>query len=169
MEAFAIRRYGSGMRPWITALALALGSVALGCGDKSAVSLSVSVANASVSADTGTLGSTLGGGFQLDFELGPEASGATTVTLGDFSLQSASGTAIVDPLQVDAGSTSFPLKIDKGGSQNVSFTITSKALLTQAQHDAICGGQVVIVGSGMDSLKGGTDSLRSVAITPTCS
>jgi len=158
------------MRPWIPALVLALGSTSLsGCGDKSAVSLSVSVANASVSAQPSTFGATLGGGFQLDFELGPEASGPTTVTLGNFALQSASGSAIVDPLQVDSPGTTFPLTIQKGGSSQVTFTISSKASLTQDQQSAICAGQVVIVGSVMDSLKGGTDPLQSVAITPTCS
>lgn len=158
------------MRPWFTASVLALGLCALnGCGDKSAVSLSVSIANASVSAQNGTLGTTLAGGFELDLELGPEASGSSTVSLGSFALQSASGTAIVDPLQVDAGSTTFPLVIDQGGSNKVSFMVSSKALLTQDEHDAICAGQVVIVGSVMDSLKGGTDSVKSVPITPTCS
>ncbi|HEX3772941.1 MAG TPA: hypothetical protein VHV51_00685 [Polyangiaceae bacterium] len=150
-------------------LAFALLVPLTACGDKSAVSLTVTMQDPSVTAQQGALGSTLGGGFELEFNLGPEASGTTTVTLGDFALQTAAGTMLVDSLKVDPGSTAFPLTIDKGSIKDVSFTFSMSALLTQAQHDAICAGKVVIVGSVMDSLSGHTDSTESAAVTPDCS
>ncbi|HEY4104436.1 MAG TPA: hypothetical protein VGM44_11115 [Polyangiaceae bacterium] len=154
-------------------LALALFAPLTACGDKSAVSLTVTMQQASVTAQQSSLGasfgSTLGGGFELEFNLGPEASGSTTVTLGSFALQSASGASLIDHLNVDAGATAFPLTIDQGSIKDVSFTISMTALLTQSQHDAICAGEVVVVGSVMDSLSGQTDSTRSAALTPDCS
>lgn len=153
------------MRFWPLASLLSLCLIA--CGDKGAVSLNVSVEQPTVSVQNGALGATLGGGFQLEFALGSEASGSTTVTLGSFALQTAGGVALVDPLQVDAGGTSFPLVIGKGDTQTVTFTLSSKAVITNSA--AICAGQVRIVGSVMDSLKGGTDPVQSAVITPTCS
>lgn len=167
MEGVAIRRYGTAMRFWSLAWALSL--CLLSCGDKSAVSLSVAMDQATVSATQGNLGTTLGGGFELRFDLGPEASGPATVTLGNFALQTADGTALVDPLLVDAPSASFPLVVDKGATQSVTFTLGSTKQLTPAQRDALCAGPVRIVGAVMDSLKGGTDPLTSNPIMPTCS
>lgn len=153
------------MRFWPLASLLSL--CLLACGDKGAVSLLVSLEEPTVSVQSGPLGATLGGGFQLQFALGPEASGSTTVTLGSFALQTASGASLVDPLEVDASGTSFPLVVGKGDTQTVTFTLSSKAALMNGA--AICAGQVQIVGSVMDSLKGGTDPLQSAFITPTCS
>ncbi len=156
------------MRHWITVSALALGSIALGgCGDKSAVELTVTLVGANVSAQNGPLGSTLGGMFQLDFSLGPEASGSTTVSLESFALQSTDGSAIVDPIELDTAMV-VPFTVDPGKNVSFPLDISSKALLTQAQHDALCAGQVVIVGSVMDSLKGGTDTVKSVPVSPSC-
>ena len=67
------------MRLWSLAWVLPLCLVS--CGDKSAVSLTVTLDQATVTAQSGTLGATLGGGFELKFELGPEASGSATVSL----------------------------------------------------------------------------------------
>jgi len=68
------------MRLWSLAWVLPLCLVS--CGDKSAVSLTITLDQAMVTAMNGTFdGATLGGGFELKFELGPEASGPTTVTL----------------------------------------------------------------------------------------
>jgi hypothetical protein len=168
VEGVAIRRYGTAMRFWSLAWALPL--CLLSCGDKSAVSLSVAMDQAMVSATQGNLGTDLGGSFELRFDLGPEASGPATVTLGNFALQTADGTALVDPLMVNAApSASFPLVVDKGATHYVTFTLSSTKQLTPAQRDALCAGPVRIVGAIMDSLKGGTDPLTSISITPTCS
>jgi hypothetical protein len=167
VEGVAIRRYGKGMR--LGSLAWALPLYLVCCGDKGAVSLSVDIQQATVTVQSGALGATLGGGFELELALGPEASGPTTVTLGSFALQTASGSPLIDPVMVDAGATTFPLVVNKGGDQTVTFTLSSTKQLTSADHDALCAGPVVIVGSVMDSLKGGTDPVRSAPITPTCS
>jgi hypothetical protein len=124
---------------------------------------------AAVTAKKGALGTNLGGTFELEFELGPEASGPATVSLGDFALQTAAGSPIVDPLPADASGTSFPLVVAKGGTQTVTFALSSKEQLTDDQYTAICAGPVIIVGSVTDSLKGGIDPVRSSPITPTCS
>ncbi|HTA91216.1 MAG TPA: hypothetical protein VK745_16635 [Polyangiaceae bacterium] len=153
------------MRFWSLASLLPLCLMA--CGDKGAVSLSVSVDQSTVSVQNGPLGATLGGGFQLEFALGQLASGPTTVTLGSFALQTAAGASLVDPLQVNASGTSFPLVVGQGDTQTVTFTLSSQAVIMNSA--AICAGQVRIIGSVTDSLKGGTDPLQSALITPTCS
>jgi len=152
------------MRFWPLVLALPLGLSS--CGDKSAVSLTVVMDQATVTAQDGTFGATLGGGFELKFALGPEASGSSTVTLGSFILQNASGAALVDPVEVTASGASFPLVIEKGQNKAVTFTLMSSKTV---DRDALCAGQVKIVGTVMDSLKGGTDAVSSELLTPTCS
>ena len=153
------------MRFWSLALAVSLCPFCLlSCGDKSAVSLTVILDQATVQTTQGALGNDLQVGFELKFVLGPEASGPATVTLGNFALQAADGSALADPLTVKASSQSFPLVVNKGGTQTVTFTLSSTKLLT----GSVCPGPVQIVGSVMDSLKGGTDSLSSGPITPTC-
>jgi hypothetical protein len=166
VEGVAIRRYGKAMRLWSVAWALPF--CLLSCGDKSAVSLSVILDQATIMAQSGQLGATLSGGFELKFELGPEASGPTTVTLGSFALQTATGSALFDPLTFDAGNTVFPLVVSQGGKRTVTFTLSSTKLLTPDERDALCAGPVQIVGSVMDSLSGGTDAVTSGPITPTC-
>jgi hypothetical protein len=155
------------MRLWSLAWVLPLCLVS--CGDKSAVSLTITLDQATVTATNGTFdGATLDGGFELKFELGPEASGSTTVTLGTFAVQSAAGAVLVDQLKLDSGGTSFPLVVNKGSSQMVRFTLTSMKPLAASERDALCAGQVQIIGSVVDTLKSGTDSLSSNLITPTC-
>ena len=155
--------------PWFLPLFwVSLASLAA-CGDKSAVSLTVTLQEPAVSATNHTLGTELGGGFVLEFDLGPEASGPTTVTPGNFALQTASGSVLVDPLPADPSGSSFPLVVAKGSTQKMTFVISSDELLDPATRDALCAGPVVIVGSVMDSLSGGTDSVRSNPITPSCS
>ena len=76
---------------------------------------------------------------------------------------------LVDQVTLDAGGTTFPLVVNKGASQTVMFMMSSTKVLSAADRSALCAGQVMIVGTVMDSLKGGTDSLSSNPITPTCS
>lgn len=155
------------MRLWSLAWVLPLCLVS--CGDKSAVSLTVTLDQATVTAQQGTFGATLGGGFELKFELGPEASGSATVSLGSFAIQTAAGMPLVDQVTLAASGATFPLVVNKGASQTVTFTMSSTKVLMPADRAALCAGQVMIVGTVMDSLKGGTDSLSSNPITPTCS
>jgi hypothetical protein len=146
-------------------LVLGLPLCLVSCGDKSAVSLTAQVDQAAVMVQAAPLGTTVTGSFELKLELGPEASGPTTVTLGNFALQTASGGPLVDSLPVDSGSTTFPLVVNKGSTETTTFSFN----VAKGDHDAICAGQVIIVGSVMDSLKGGTDPLQSAPFTPSCS
>jgi len=142
---------------WVTPLLLAA------CGDKSAVSLSAFVSDAVVSVPDTAFGSALAGSFRVQLSLGPEASGSTQVSLGNFSLQTESGAPIVDVLTLESD-VAFPLQVDKGGSKDVNFTFKKDSI----DRDAVCAGKVRIVGSVMDTLKGGTDQVGSTAITPDC-
>ena len=161
------------MRFWSLAKFLPVALVSfvslVSCGDKSAVSLSVVLEQPVVTATDHPLGTELGGGFVLEFDLGPDASGPATVTPGNFALQTAAGSVLVDPLHADPSGSSFPLVVAKGGKQQMTFVLSSDELLTATQRDALCAGPVIIVGSVMDSLSGGTDSVRSAPITPACS
>ncbi len=150
------------MRFWLALCSAAL--LLAACGDKSAVSLSAQIPDASVSvADTAFGDATLSGSFSLLLALGPEASGPTNVTLGNFSLQDANGAALVDVLSLTSN-PEFPVDVDKGGSKTVAFTFSKDSV----DRAALCAGQVRIVGSLMDSLKGGTDPVSSGLLTPDC-
>ncbi len=150
------------MRFWLALCSAALFLAA--CGDKSAVSLSAYVSDASLKVtDTPFGDAALSGSFSVVLNLGPEASGPTHVTLGNFSLQGADGAALVDVLSLTSN-PEFPVDVDKGGSKTVSFTFSKDSV----DGAALCAGQVVIVGSLMDSLKGGSDPVISAPITPDC-
>jgi hypothetical protein len=149
-------------------LGCALSICLVSCGDRSDVTLSAALDQAAVSATDGPLGTSVSGSFRLKLELGPDASGPTTVTLGSFALQDSAGAVLIDPLQVSASGATFPLSIAKGGMQAVNFTISSGKVLASADRALLCAGPVRIAGSVMDSLKGGTDPLLSVPVMPSC-
>src|SRR6185503_6877311 len=88
------------------------------CGDKSAVSLSASIGNASVQVESLALGTRLGGGFDLSLDVGPEADGDSQVSLEAFALLLADQT-LVSPLPVTPENATFPLTVPKGGRQQV--------------------------------------------------
>jgi hypothetical protein len=133
------------------------------CGDKSAVSLSVDIPEASIEVKDTPFGAAVSGAFDLHFALGPESSGATTVTQGSFQLQSESGAPLVEVLNVVADSNP-PWIIAKGTSKDVHFTFSADSVL---RADA-CPGPLRIVGSVMDTLKGATDPVQSAPLTPNC-
>ena len=54
--------------------------------------------------------------------------------------------------------------MNKGESKQVVFTLDE----IDVDRDAVCAGHVRIVGSVMDTLKGGTVPVRSASITPEC-
>jgi hypothetical protein len=145
-----------------SSLVWALPLLLLGCSAKDAVSLSVSLSPATVTVTSGAFGGATSGTFQLTFTLGPEASGPTTVTLENFSLETLQGAPLVPVLSLEPATG--PLLINKGGSKSLTFTFTDQ----QVDHDAACAGQVLIRGSVSDTLKGGTDPVVSDAITPDC-
>jgi hypothetical protein len=155
VEASAIAGYVLGMR-FLSAL---LWSVLLpACGSKGSVSLLVEIDQPMVHVDDGISGS-----FQLSLALGSEASGSTRVTLGNFSLQTEAGAPLIDVLNLSS-TPEFPVDVAKGDTQIVSFTFDRGSV----DHDAVCAGKVRIVGSVMDTLKGGTDPVSSALFTPDC-
>ena len=134
------------------------------CGSKGAVSLTVDIPQAVLQVQESPLdGAVVSGSFDLLLTLGGESSGSTTVTPGNFSLQTESGAPLVPLLSVQKD-TNFPLVIDKGASRTVTFTLTGDGVV----RDQVCPGPVRIVGSVMDTLKNGTDPVTSRLITPTC-
>jgi hypothetical protein len=149
------------MRFWPVFLGLPL--VLTGCGSKGSVSLLVGIDQPTASVVDGAAGTSLSGSFQLTLALGPEASGPTRVTLGNFLLQPESGAPPID-LSNLTSTPEFPIDVAKGDTQFASFTFDKDSV----DRDAVCAGKVRIVGSVMDSLKGGTDPLSSALFTPDC-
>jgi hypothetical protein len=141
----------------------ALLALLIDCGDKSAISLSVDIPQASLQVKDAPFGAGVFGSFDLHLALGPEASGSTTVTAGSFSLQSASGAPLVGLLTVSPD-TDSPWLVDKGASKTVHFKLTGDDVV----RADTCPGPVRIVGSVMDTLKGGTDPVTSALLTPDC-
>ena len=137
-----------------------------GCGSKDAVTLGAKVRNVQISVEQKTLGTQLGGGFELFLEVGAEASGGSTVTLETFGLVRG-GDTLDSPLQATPQGVTFPLTVGKGQSKTVSFVIDSASLLDPATKDAICAGPVRVSGSIKDTLSGGERTpLSSSDVTP---
>jgi hypothetical protein len=145
-----------------SSLVWALPLLLVSCSAKDAVSLSVRVSPATVTVTNGAFGGAASGSFQLTLTLGSEASGPTTVTLENFSLETLKGAPLVPVLSLDP--PTGPLTVTKGSTETLTFTFTDQ----QVDHDAACAGQVQIRGSVSDTLKGGTDPVVSDAITPDC-
>jgi hypothetical protein len=121
--------------------------------------------NSNLTVTDGALGETLTGGFDLSLALGKLASGASTVSLGSFSLRGADAMTAVDPLPVDAGSTTFPVTLSPGDSKIVNFTLVN-VFAPAASRAALCPGPDQILGAVLDN--GKSVSVTSNPITPTC-
>jgi hypothetical protein len=141
-----------------------------GCADRSIISLSAAIEAPSVEVTKGTLGSEVGGAFDLRMSLGSKASEATQVSLGSFAIVRASDSSgLVDPLAVTASGVTFPVTIAPGKTVVVPFQIGGTGLLTIAQGDALCAEPVQIIGAVTDTLGGDhTTSLRTNSVTPSC-
>ena len=133
------------------------------CGSKGSVSLVVDIEQPTVSVADGAAGTSLSGGFQLAMALGPEAPGSTRVTLGNFSLQTEAGRPVIEVLNLSS-TPEFPIDLGKGDSRSASFTFDEESV----DRAALCAGKVRIIGSVMDTLKGGTDPVRSDLFAPNC-
>ncbi len=152
------------MRPRALMLLAALTSIA--CGSKESVSLSARIGNVQVAVEQKTLGTALSGSFDLDLEVGPEASSGSTVTLEALALIRGSE-ALVSPLQAVPQNATFPISVGKGEIKTVSFQIDSATLLDAAVKDAICAGPVSVGGSVTDTLSnGGRTPLSSPSVAP---
>lgn len=150
------------MRP---ALLVLVATLACGCGSKESVSLSARIGNVQLSVEQKTLGTALSGSFDLQLELGPEASGDTSVSLESLALLR-EGQAVVSPLQATPQGTSFPVQVGKGQTKTVPFVVDDSTLLDAAVKDAICAGPLSVSGSVTDTLGGGRTTLVSPAVTP---
>lgn len=149
------------MRLWPVFLGLCV--VLAGCGSKGGASLLVQVDQPTLSVVDGAAGTSLSGSFHLSLQLGSEASGSAQVTLGNFSLQSEAGAPLIEVLNLTA-SPDFPVDVGKGQTQIVNLTFDEDSV----DRATLCAGKVRIVGSVLDSLKGGTDPVSSALFTPDC-
>jgi hypothetical protein len=143
---------------------------ALACADRSHVTLSASIQDAQVEVEALTLGTRLGGTFDLDLQLGDKADGTTEVSLETFSLvRHSDATPLVAPLPVTPVGETLPISVGKGDRRSVSFSIGNDDLLSADALVQICAAEVAIIGAISDSLSGGrTTSLESGPVTPIC-
>jgi hypothetical protein len=134
-----------------------------GCGSASTISLSVQMSDETLQVTDSAFGAALSGSFKLRLELGSEASGSTRVSPGNFELQTEAG-EFVTGLQDAEIEPEFPIDLDKGESKQVLFTLKDIGV----ERAQVCPGPLRIVGSVVDTLKGGTTSVRSGSIEPDC-
>lgn len=140
-----------------------LPALLVACGSASTISLSVQMTDEALEVTDSAFGAGLSGSFQLRFELGSEASGSTRVTPGNFELQTEAGEVVAN-LRDAKMAPEFPIDLNKGESKQVLFTLTDISV----DRARACPGPVRIVGSVMDTLKGGTVPVRSGSIKPDC-
>jgi len=126
------------------------------------LALSAHISQASISVTNGAFAG-IDGSFQLDLALGSEANGSTQVSVPKFELQTEAGELLAD-LSDATPEPMFPIGLNKGESKHVVFTLDGIGV----DRDAACAGRVRIVGSVMDTLKAGTEPVRSELITPDC-
>jgi hypothetical protein len=162
LEHSTIAGYGLGMR-FLPAFLLVPVLLAA-CGSTGSVSLLVGIDQPAVSVVDGAAGTSLSGSFRVRLALGPEASGSTHVTPGNFSLQTEAGLPVIENLN-PTSDPEFAIDVPKGGTQIVSLSFEKDSV----DRDLVCTGKLRIVGSVMDSLKGGTDPVSSDLFTADCS
>jgi hypothetical protein len=134
----------------------------LGCVDTdAAVFVDARIDSPSASLQMASLASGLSGGFSLNLHLGPRASGPSDVSLGNFSLKGANGTA-VDALAVSA-TPPFPVSVPVDADVAVQLTFAADDnLIDNADVAAVCAPQgLQLVGALDGSLRGGTFSVTS--------
>jgi hypothetical protein len=147
--------------------ALVFGALVAGCDvdTDAVVFVDPSISAPSATVDGSTLGTSLSGGFGLELHLGPRASGASQVTIGQFSIQgSDQKTTIVSPLEVTADK-SFPVTVDVDSDVDVAFTFDTGAKLLEKEKAAeLCPADGIIVsGVIQDSLQDGATPVYSAA------
>jgi hypothetical protein len=150
-------------------LLAALAAPLSGCpDDDAAVFVEASIAGPAATVEQETLGTVLGGGFDLLLHLGPRASGPSEVSVGAFALQNADQSQTLVPTLSLSASPSFPVEvgIDSDVVVGASFG-TGDGLLPAAAYDEICGaGELVISGAIQDSLQDGSTTVVSSPFLP---
>ena len=126
--------------PFAPAAVLTVLSLPLaGCpDDDAAVFVEASIASPAATVEQETLGTVLGGGFDLALHLGPRATGPSQVSVGAFGLQNAEQSSTLVPTLSLAASPSFPVEvgIDSDVVVAVSFG-TGDGLLPAQPYDEI--------------------------------
>ncbi len=123
---------------------------ACGCGGKERIAVSASVHDVQLSVEEGTLGTFLGGEFQLLVTLGGNASRSTTVTLESFSLVRASDqTELIATLPVVTSESTFELA--PGDEETLELTLDTTDPIGQGVRDELCAEPVQIRGTVSDT------------------
>jgi hypothetical protein len=110
----------------------------------------------SAMVQSGVLGATVAGAFDLDLHLGPRASGPSTVTLGEFSILDAEQKgSIVMPLSL-TGSLESPIVVQPNSDEDDDFTFDTGNMTepTSVGSELCASAGVVISGAFQDSLTG---------------
>jgi len=149
------------MRSWSAFWVLPV--LLIACGSADDLKLTARTSDEALEITDNAFGSAVSGRFRLELVLGSEVSGSTEVTAGTFELQTEAGELLADLGQASPEPT-FPVNLNKGETKAVVFTIVN----IDVDRAKACPGPVRIVGSVMDSSKGGTVPVRSAAITPDC-
>ncbi len=165
-------RYRSAMPRTLVAPTLLLAALAAplaGCpDDDAAVFVEASIASPAAGVGKETLGTVLGGSFELALHLGPRASGPSQVSPGAFAIQSADQTQTLVPTLAISSVPSFPVDvgIDSDVVVQVSFG-TGDGLLPADSYDEICAaGELVISGAIQDSLQDASTTVVSSPFLP---
>ena len=146
-------------------LALPILLLALGCGGKGRVSLSVSATSADLQVTPGALGTFLGGTVDVRMELGSNASEKTTVTLESLRLLRASDDLeLVASLPVDTAPA--PTEVSPGQTRTWHLVLDATDPIAQDLQDQICAEPVTVRGSVTDTASGGPTSFTSAEVTP---
>ena len=152
-----------------TLLLAAMALPLAGCpDDDAAVFVEASIASPSATVEQETLGTVLGGGFELALHLGPRASGPSQVTPSAFTVQSADQTQTLVPTLGITATPSFPVEVglDSDVVVQISFG-TGDGLLPAATYDEVCNaGELVISGAIQDSLQEASTTVVSSPFLP---
>jgi len=144
---------------WLPLLVLGASLTCTGCIDTdAAVFVEASISEPATTITTNSLGTYVGGSFQVGFHLGPRASGPSEVALRTFSLMSADQTTEVAPSLKVTTAPDFPVGVNVDSDVGVSVTYAEQDNPQPVDAvEQICGAAgIVIVGTFDDSLRGGS-------------
>lgn len=136
----------------------------VGCGSKESIALSAIVRNVDLAVEQKTLGTALTGSFELQLELGAEASGSTQVSIEAFALVRGADT-LVSPLAATPVGATFPVSLGKGQKKTIAFQVGDADLLEPSVKDALCAGALRLRGAVSDTLANEKTPLQSADVT----
>jgi hypothetical protein len=148
--------------------ATAHGGGGAGGQDPVASPLSATIIESDVSIASGALGSSLSGGFKLQFALDADASGSTKVGAQSFSLNDSSGQPLIQNMPTQTDGLGVPLTLDRGDTKIVTFVINSSSVLAASVREKICAGTLTVSGTISDSISGTTFTVESEPFAASC-